>query len=654
MFDNTPPTGRIETRDAHDVVAIDRRFDVPVAELWSHLTVSDRTARWIGPWQGDASTGPIDVTWTAEDGSPVEQLRVLTCQRPSLLVVETVGDDPWHLELSVEELPGSRSLLTLRQRLSDTVQPSTVGGGWEFYLDRLAAAVAGREPQPFGGYDDTVERHYSGLDAAAGRTDSDAGEGGTETDGSGTGGASDGSSAGSAHVGQLDLTDLRAQVTGVVLTPGDPGFAEEVAAFNLGVVHSPAVVVGAASTSDVAAAVRFAAAHSLPLRVQATGHGAFVAATDGLMITTRRLAAVDVNPHTRIATIGAGQKWRAVHAAAAPFGLTPIPGSSPDVGAVGYTLGGGLGPLSRSHGFTSDWVRSFTVVDGEGAVLEASAVSNVDLFWALRGGKGGLGIVTEMQLELALLPTVYGGSIFFAEEHIEAVLRGWLDWTETASDDVTTSVAIMRLPPLEFIPEPLRGRTVVNLRFAYPGTDDEGARLAAPLRALAPAVIDAVGPLPTYQLGTIHNDPDQPGAVWDRGMMLSFADQEFAGELLRHVGAGIHSPFVSCEIRHLGGRTAIDVPEGSAVGGRSGAFTLILLGVDPTLFDSVLPEAADAAIEDIEKWVSPETTINFAGAIHSEREFASAWPHDIFDRLAEVRQRYDPQRVFAFGPLVDA
>ncbi|CPU61794.1 FAD linked oxidase domain-containing protein [Mycobacteroides abscessus] len=149
-------------------------------------------------------------------------------------------------------------------------------------------------------------------------------------------------------------------------------------------------------------------------------------------------------------------------------------------------------------------MRGFRVVLADGSVVEAGPDTEPDLFWALRGGKGGLGVVTRLDLELVPLRTLYAGSLTFDAPHVEDVLRGWAAWTATAPDDVTTSVAVLALPDLPFVPEHLRGRTVLALRFAYPGDPAEGERLAAPLRALAPALADTVGELPVTAVATIH------------------------------------------------------------------------------------------------------------------------------------------------------
>lgn len=450
---------------------------------------------------------------------------------------------------------------------------------------------------------------------------------------------------------RLNLADLRDRVAGPVLAPGDDGFADEVSGFNLATRYSPDAAVGVTNEADVVEAVRFAARHHLPVRVLATGHGPAEPVTDGILIVTKRLGALAIDPATNVATVGAGLKWEAVQAAAAPLGLTAITGSSPDVGAVGLTLGGGLGPLARSHGFTSDYARSFRVVTRDGEVITASAEENADLFWALRGGKGGLGVVTEMRIQLVDLPVIHAGAVIFDTPHIEAVLRGWIEWTASAPDDTTTSVAIIRFPEFEFVPEPLRGHHAIALRFAYPGSEEDAERIAAPLRALAPSIMDTIGALPTSMMGLIHNDPTDPLPAWDLGLLLSSADQELASAILDHVGAGTQGPLMITELRHLGGQAAIDVSEGSAVGGRAGRFTFYTIGVpDPSLFDTVLPAAAGGLVAAIAPWTSPESNVNFAGRFQSPEHFASAWPPEIFARLSTVKKAYDPLGLFTYGP----
>ena len=316
---------------------------------------------------------------------------------------------------------------------------------------------------------------------------------------------------------------------------------------------------------------------------------------------------------------------------------------------AGYLLGGGLGPLARSHGFSSDYLESLTVVTGTGEVVEANASRHPDLFWALRGGKGGLGVVTGMQLRLVPLPNLYAGSLFFTEEHIEAALRAWVDWTAGADPQVTTSAAIIQFPPFDMVPEIFRGRRLLSLRFAYPGATADGVRLAAPLRAAAPVHLDALSELAATDVGRIHNDPSEPAPSWVSGMLLTRVDQELATLLLRRFGPGTSNPFVLVEVRHIGEATSREVSGGSAVGGRSAAFAVAFVAVDPSLFPTEVPALVDRSTAELEPWLSTETNINFAGRLRSAEHFASAWPAATFARLAEVRRRYDPDGLFAFG-----
>ncbi|MBX3116698.1 MAG: FAD-binding oxidoreductase [Cryobacterium sp.] len=451
-----------------------------------------------------------------------------------------------------------------------------------------------------------------------------------------------------------EIQELESKLTGSLLRPGDSNFPSAVMGFNLASSYSPELALVAGGEADVAEAVKFAAKHKLPIRILGTGHGPTVHISDGMLIVTRNLNRLSINPETGVATIGAGLKWEAVQAAAAPMGLTAITGSSPDVGAIGLTLGGGLGPLGRSHGATSDYVKSLRVVTGDGELRTASAEENPDLFWALRGGKGGFGVVTEMEIQLAELPVIYAGALIFGTDQIEPVLRGWIDWTGSAPEDVTTSVAVMRLPDLEQLPEPMRGLHGLAVRFAYPGDAETGEALAKPLRDLGTAMADMIGELPTSMMGLIHNDPTDPMPANDIGRLLSGVDQDLATALLSQVGAGTTSPLVITEIRQLGGRLDVDVPEGSSYGGRGAKFSLYSVGApDPRLAESVIPQALGSLLSAVEPWISNQNTVNFAGKFESWDHFRSAWPPEIFDRLQKLRGKFDPQGLFTYGPTPD-
>lgn len=434
-------------------------------------------------------------------------------------------------------------------------------------------------------------------------------------------------------------TTTSPELTCTVLTAADPAFATEIAAFNLAVTHAPARVVCATNTEDIAAAVRQARAQGLRVSVQGAGHGAYVPFTDGVLISTRRMQHVSVDPERRLATIGAGVAWSAVVEAAALHGLFPITGSSPNVGVVGYLLGGGLGPLARSHGFSSDYLEGAVVVTGAGEVLDTD--DHPELLWALRGGKYTGCIVAEVRFRLVEQRSLYGGSLFFDTPHIEQAFRFWTDWTAHAPEGMSTSVGIMRFPPLEVVPAPFRGKRLMVLHVTHPGPVAEAERLAQPLRAMAPVYFDDLMERPCTEVGRIHNDPTQPNHVWISGLLLDRIDQDFATAYLDELE---RAPFGGVEIRHLGGATRKDVPEGSAVGGRGASFTVGYASVDRTLF-AELPAASDRLLQALAPWTSAENNVNFMGRARSAEHHASAWPDATYARLKELRKRFDPDAV---------
>ena len=443
----------------------------------------------------------------------------------------------------------------------------------------------------------------------------------------------------------MNEIDLPQGLKGRILRPGEAGFEEEISGFNLAVTHRPDFVVKAESAADVAAAIDFARAAGLQVHVQSTGH-TDSPITSGVLVSTRRLDRLEIDPEVRTATLGSGVRWGPVVAGAAEHGLAPVTGSSPTVGVAGLILGGGIGPLGRSHGFASDYLLGATLVSGAGEIVETDAEKDPDLLWAIRGGKVGLGVLTELKIRLVELAQLYGGSLFFAEDDIETALRGWIDWTASADPQVTTSVAIARFPPFEEIPEPLRGRNLLSLRFAYPGAAGEGEQLAEPLRSLAPVYLDMVGELPPAEIGQIHNDPTEPSAGSVGGVLLDGADQDLAAAILGEVGPGRETPISIVEVRHLGGATHTDVEEGSAVSGRRANYSLGYVCLDPSKFETELPAAAERLYAAVGPWTSEEGNINLAGAAAKGR-LEAVWPADVWARLQEVRGRVDPDSVMA-------
>ncbi|MBA8792587.1 hypothetical protein FHX74_000181 [Friedmanniella endophytica] len=453
----------------------------------------------------------------------------------------------------------------------------------------------------------------------------------------------------------LDL--LAATLRGRLLLPDHPDFLGAAMPWNVAVpadATAHLAVVEAADAADVAATVRHAAGHGLTVTVRATGHGAYAVGGPSVLLRTGALQELTVDPATRIARVGAGVKWAQVLEAAAPHGLAGLAGSSPDVGVVGYLTGGGLGPVARSYGWASDRVVAFDVVTGDGELRRATATENPALFWALRGGKGALGIVTAVEFELVELAELVGGCLFFAAEHAAEVLRAWAAWAPALPREVSTSVALLRLPPMPGVPEPLAGRTTLAVRFADVGGDPERAQaLLAPVTGVAAPVFGGVGPMPYAAIGMIHADPVDPMPSTETATLLAELPEAAVETLLALAGPDADQPDRPCpqiivELRLLGGALAEPGATPSALCHREAAFTLlaISLGVPPVVGPA--QQHAAALLDALAPWslggASATNLPNFS-ATADPAGVARMYDAATFARLGSLADSYDPHRV---------
>jgi FAD/FMN-containing dehydrogenase len=450
----------------------------------------------------------------------------------------------------------------------------------------------------------------------------------------------------------MDISALTARVQGRVLQPGDEGYDEEVAGFNLARHHTPDVVVAVESADDVAATVRWAGEHGMPVGVQATGHGSVTTITSGVMVSTRGLDEVSIDSDARTARVGAGVKWRRLLDEAAAHGLAGLCGSTSDVGVVGYTLGGGLPVLGRSFGFSSDHVRSFDVVTGDGRVHHVESGDGSELDWALRGGKGSLGIVTSMEVELLEIPDLYGGPIFWPGALAPTLLTVFAEWVETLPPEFAASISLLRLPPLPDLPPPLAGQFTVHLRVAYLGDDAEGERLLAPMRDVAPPLIDMVGRMPYAALDKIHLDPEHPVPFEEGGLLLRELAPETIEAVLSHAGPDTQCPLLLVELRLLGG--ALAGSRSDAVNGRDAAYSLFAVGaLMPPIADAVAP-AIKAVTAAMEPWSTGGTMVNFHGSPGDDTDRARAWSASTLERLQRAKASYDPENLLRYGHALPA
>ncbi len=439
----------------------------------------------------------------------------------------------------------------------------------------------------------------------------------------------------------IDAAALADRVRGPVYTPGGEDYDSERAGFQRRVLHEPAVLAGASCAGDVRAAVELAAEAGARVAVQVTGHGLAAAMEGGVLISTRRMCGVQVDPAARTAWVQAGATWGQVIDAAAPHGLAPLSGSFPGVGAVSYTLGGGVGLLARRHGFAADHVRGFELVTPDGRPREITAETEPALFWALRGGGGNFGVVTSMEIELFPVSRIYGGGLFFDVEQVPGVLEAWREWTAGVPEEMTSAVSMLLFPDVPGVPEPLRGRHVAQVQIAYLGSAEDGERLASPLRALGRPLRETLRELPYSESGAVFAEPDRPHAYLADNRLLADLDPDALATL--PAAAGPRAPTMCVvNLRHLGGALTRppDVP--SAVGHREAGYSLSVLSpVEPGAQDAVRATHRDALTPFAGHALG--RSLNFSyGPLEPEQVRAGFEPA-IYKRLAGIEGRVDPR-----------
>lgn len=441
------------------------------------------------------------------------------------------------------------------------------------------------------------------------------------------------------------LADLRADVAGAVHATGDPAYDGLVASWNVAVAMRPTAVVAPRTAEDVAATVRVAAAHGLTVGVQSTGHGAHASFAGDVLVATRTLDELTVHPDERWARVGAGLSWAAVVEATVPHGLLPLAGSSTGVGVVGYLTGGGVGPMARTHGLSADRVRAFEVVTGDGVLRRVTPEDGADLFFALRGGKGAVGLVTAVEIDLLPMTTFYGGALYFDGADAAVVLERWRVWSAHLPEEATTSVALLQLPDAPFVPPPLAGRLSVAVRYAWTGGPATGAAHLQAMREVAPVVIDDVAVKPVAALDSVHADPVDPMPIIERATLLGALPREAVRTLLDLAGPGSPSPQVIVEVRQLGGALGRAGAHPSAFVHRDAAYSVLTVGI---AMDPRVPGHGDALVHALEPWATGGVWPNFEAA----RDAASAlraYDPPTLASLASVARRYDPAGVLAGG-----
>lgn len=442
-------------------------------------------------------------------------------------------------------------------------------------------------------------------------------------------------------------TELSRKLRGALLLPDDDGFELAGSGYNSALRHRPAVVVRATGVADVLAAVGFASERGLPIGVLNTGHSASVAADGAMLINTADMIGARIDPITRTARIDAGTSWRQVVHESAPFGLAPLSGSSSSVGAVGYTLGGGLGLLGREFGYAADHVRSIDVVTAGARLRRVDPDRDQDLFWALRGGKGNFGVVTSMEVDLFGVDELFGGGLFFRGSDAREVLHAYRKWVRGLPERTTSSVALIRFPWGGDVAEELRGRFVVHVRIAHNGSEAEGRRLVRPLRDAAVPVRDTLSRLPYTETDAIHRDPTEGFDMRESTACLRDLDEAAVEELLHVAGPDSTCPMRLVEVRHLGGALAREPAVANAVGNRDAGFLLYTAGVGGGPEADQVAECSREIMEKMRRFTTGGVLLNFLGVDHADPDqVRAAYDATAHDMLRSVKHEHDPDNLF--------
>jgi FAD/FMN-containing dehydrogenase len=430
-----------------------------------------------------------------------------------------------------------------------------------------------------------------------------------------------------------------------LVLPHDPGWNEARRAWNLAVDQRPAAVALPETAAEVAAVVRWARSRGLRVAPQGTGHAAAAMGSlaHTVLVKTERMRGVEIDAEARRARVEAGVLWAEVSEAAAKHGLAALAGSSPDVGVVGYTLGGGLSWLGRRHGLAANSVVAVELVNADGEHVRVDGETEPELFWALRGGGGAFGIVTALEFELYPIREVYAGVLFFGAERGAEILRAWRRWIEDVPNEMTSVGRFLNFPPLPEIPEHLRGGSFVVVEAIYLGDEQAGAELLRPMRDLGP-VMDTVATIPVEQLSKVHMDPEQPVPGSADGMLLSDFPEEAIDSLVPLARADSGSPLLSVEVRHLEGELARSRPGSGALGALEARFAVFAVGIAAT---PAMAATVSAHIEFVQAalapWDSGRDYLNFTERRERGQRFFGP---KAFARLQAVKAKVDPDDVF--------
>jgi hypothetical protein len=437
------------------------------------------------------------------------------------------------------------------------------------------------------------------------------------------------------------VTEL--SLRGRIATPDDSDWDEARQAWNLAADQQPEAVALVQSADDVSKVIGFARDNGLRLAGQGSGHGAVALGSldDTILVKTVGMRDVEVGEGT--ARLGAGVLAEEIAGAAHEKGQSFLPGTAPNVGVTGYSLGGGLSWFGRKHGWACNNVSAIELVTADGEPRTVDADSDPDLFWALRGGGGGYAIVTALHVDLFPVTEAYAGGLLFPPELAAEGLRRYRDWTAEAPEEVSSMVRMLNLPPLPDIPEPIRGKKWLAITATCLGSEEEGEKTIAPLREIGEPAMDTFDQVPTTALTRIGMDPEPPVPGLGHHATVKQLPDEAIDALVEAAGPDSDSPLLLAEVRHLGGALARPAENGGALDKLDAEYVLFGVGMlmDPAMRDPI-ESRLDRMTDAIKPWAAEGGYYNYA-----ERpcDVDAILPEETCKRLEHVKRSWDPDNL---------
>jgi FAD/FMN-containing dehydrogenase len=441
----------------------------------------------------------------------------------------------------------------------------------------------------------------------------------------------------------VSIPQLKAEFDGRVIAPDDTGYDQARTVFAGGIDRRPAVIIRPADANEVARVVSLAREAGLELAIRSGGHsGAGHSVSEGgIVLDLAAMRGLDIDLASRTAWAETGQTAREYTTAAAGHGLATGFGDAGTVGIGGITLGGGVGFLSRKHGLTVDQLLAAEVVTAAGELLRVDAQTHPDLFWAIRGGGGNFGVITRLQFRLHELASVVGGMLFLPAT--PETVQGFVSAAQAAPDELSTIANVMPAPPMPFIPAEHHGKLVLMALMCYAGPAEAGEQVLAPFRALATPLADMLRPIP-YPEVFLPDQPDYHPTAAGQTLFVDAVDHTTAETIIAQLQAS-DAPMRVVQLRVLGGAVSRVPDDATAYAHRGRRIMANVAAFFQGPEDQPVRQAWVDGLSSALRGGDDAAYVNFLGDEGAAR-VRDAYPGATWDRLQDVKRRYDPTNLF--------